>query len=69
MSEIADRHVAPLLLTVTQACEMLGGTARSTFYGLMNDGRIATVTVGKRRFVRPEALADFVDGLGSGEAR
>lgn len=56
---------AQRLLDVKEACESLR-TTRGTLYRLMADGRLPSVVIGRRRYIRPEALDAFVDGLDDG---
>lgn len=51
-----------LLLTVEQAAEQLG-VSRTTVYGLIKDGRIEAVRVGRSRRVPNEALTAYVTSL------
>jgi excisionase family DNA binding protein len=38
----------------------LGGISRTTFYALVKEGELSLVKIGRRSFVQPEALDDFV---------
>jgi excisionase family DNA binding protein len=49
-----------LLLRPEEAAERLG-IGRSTVFGLLADGRLESVTIGRRRLIRPEALTAFID--------
>lgn len=51
-----------LLLTVEEAARKLN-VGRSTLYGLLQNGRLQSVTVGRLRRVPAEALSDFVESL------
>jgi excisionase family DNA binding protein len=51
------------LYTVQEAMELLGGISRNTIYNLMRDGRLASVPIGRRRFIPAHAIDDFIRGL------
>lgn len=53
---------AKLLLTVPEVAERLG-IGRSLTYQLIMGGSIKSITIGKARRVRVEALKEFVDSL------
>jgi len=48
------------LYTVEEAMEVLGGISRNTIYNLMRDGKLASVPIGRRRFVPARAIDDFI---------
>ena len=48
------------LYTVQQAMELLGGISRNTIYNLMRDGRLASVPIGRRRFIPARAIDEFI---------
>jgi excisionase family DNA binding protein len=48
------------LYTVQEAMELLGGISRNTIYNLMRDGRLASVPIGRRRFIPAHAIDDFI---------
>lgn len=48
-----------LLLSVPEALATLG-IGRSAFYEMLSDGRITSITIGRRRLVPREALTEFV---------
>jgi excisionase family DNA binding protein len=50
------RHLMP----VKEARHQLGGISRSTFYALVKEGELSLVKIGRRSFVQPEDLNDFV---------
>jgi excisionase family DNA binding protein len=54
-----------LLLTVEQAAQKLN-VGRSTLYGLLQSGRLKSVTVGRLRRVPAAALSEFVESLRDG---
>ncbi|MFH1141998.1 MAG: helix-turn-helix domain-containing protein [Chloroflexota bacterium] len=51
-----------LLLSIPEALQITG-LGRSKFLELVYQGRIASVLVGRRRFIRPDALRAFVNSL------
>ena len=51
-----------LLLTVSQAGEVLA-LGRTKLLELVYSGQIESLTVGRRRYIRPEALEQFVERL------
>lgn len=57
-----------LLLTVDQARHALGGMARSTIFELIRQGELPSLKIGRRRYIRPEDLAAFIDRLATGAA-
>lgn len=64
-----DAHVtaatAPrLLLTIEEAAERLG-VGRSTMYGLIKDGEVESVQIGRLRRVPADALPEFLVRLRS----
>ena len=48
------------LYTIQEAMEMLGGISRNTIYKLMREGRLASVPIGRRRFIPGRAIESFV---------
>jgi excisionase family DNA binding protein len=48
------------LYTVREAMDRLGGISRNTIYNLLRDGRLASVPIGKRRFIPAQAIDDFI---------
>lgn len=56
-----------LAYPVPEAAALLG-CGRSKFYELIAEGRIETVTIGRRRVVPHDALVAFLDQLRAGEA-
>ena len=50
------------LFSIREAMEILGGISRGTIYKLMREGRLASVKIGRRRFIRRGAIEDFVSG-------
>jgi len=50
----------PLLLTITEAARELR-VSRAFLYRLIAEKRVSTVSLGRRRLVRPEALLELVN--------
>src|SRR5262249_11221610 len=48
------------LYTVREAMERLGGISRNTIYNLLRDGRLASASIGKRRFIPAHAIDEFI---------
>lgn len=61
-SSEANAAAAPLLLSIKEACRLLG-VSRTTLYGELAAGRLRSVTVGRRRFIPCEAVEAFIAGL------
>lgn len=51
-----------LLLTVEEAAQMLG-VGRTTLFGLLQSGQLASVRIGAARRVSVQAIEEFVDQL------
>jgi excisionase family DNA binding protein len=49
-----------LLYDEKAALQQLGGLGRTTFYELIRTGELASVKIGRRRFVPREALEGYV---------
>lgn len=56
-----DTEPARLLLTIPDACKMLGGITRPTLYGLINRRQLDRVRIGTRAFITVESLRAFID--------
>jgi len=50
----------PLLLTIPEAARELR-VSRAFLYRLIAEKRVSTVSLGRRRLVRPEALVELVN--------
>lgn len=50
----------PCGYSLDQARAMLGGISAPTIHKIINNGELATYTVGRRRFVTSDAIADYV---------
>lgn len=53
----------PLLVDFGAAQAMLGGLGRTSLYGLINDGQLETVKIGRRIFVTQRSLDSYVDRI------
>lgn len=54
------------LLTVAEAAALLG-IGKTTLYLLLASGGLPSVQIGRRRLIREDAIAAYIDGLtGSG---
>lgn len=51
----------PELYTIGEAMELLGKISRNSIYNLLRDGRLASLKIGRRRFIPPHAIKEFVD--------
>jgi excisionase family DNA binding protein len=48
------------LYSVEEARSLLGGISRITIYHLLNNGELASVTIGRRRFIPAGAITAFI---------
>jgi len=48
------------LYTIEEARERLGGISRNTIYKLLRSGKLASVPIGRRRFIPGNAIESFV---------
>jgi hypothetical protein len=48
------------LYSIEDARFLLGGIARKTIYDLLNDGQLASVLIGRRRFIPAAAITTFI---------
>ena len=58
--------MTPLLYTPAETAELLR-VCRTTVYGLIRDGELRSVKIGRRRLIPAEGLADYIASLTSGE--
>lgn len=65
MNDALNASPPPLLLTISEACEALR-ISRWQIYQLINDGRLKTVRINRRRFVAPDDLQDLIEELREG---
>lgn len=49
------------LYSIEDARFLLGGIARKTIYDLLSYGELASVVIGRRRFIPAAAIANFID--------
>lgn len=49
-----------LLVSILEAGELLG-VGRSSVYGLMNDGKLESLTIGRRRLITTESIKKLVN--------
>ena len=54
--------LTPRLLSIHQACQILG-LSRTSVYSLLASDQIRSVTVGRRRLVPREAIDEYIAGL------
>jgi len=59
---VSESPAPRLLLTIEQAAQRLG-VGRSTMYGLVLDGEVESVRIGRLRRVPHDALTDYLDQL------
>lgn len=48
------------LYSIDEAREQLGGISRNTIYNLLRTGELASVPIGRRRFISAAALVAFI---------
>ena len=48
------------LYSINAARKRLGGISRDTIYGLLSSGRLASVVMGRRRFIPEAAMDEYV---------
>jgi excisionase family DNA binding protein len=63
MTEHLDTGTPPLLYTIDQARQALGGLSRSALYALLDSGQLRSVYLGRRRLITDDALREFVAAL------
>jgi hypothetical protein len=56
------------LYSIEQARALLGGIARNTLYDLLRSGALASVPIGRRRFISARAIAAFIATTSTTEA-
>lgn len=57
----------PILVSIPDAARMLG-IGRSKCYGLIDESRLETISIGTRRLVKVESIRRLVEGAAIGEA-
>jgi excisionase family DNA binding protein len=65
MSIAQERDAYP----IEEARQRLGGIARQTIYDLINQGELASITIGTRRLIPAESIRAFVQKRSSVVAR
>ncbi len=65
MSEVTDEPIIRALDRLLTENDVRGviRCGHSTYYRLITEGQLRSVTVGRRRYVRESDLADFIAGL------
>jgi hypothetical protein len=56
------------LYSIEQARALLGGIARNTLYDLLRSGALASVPIGRRRFISARAITAFIASSSTTEA-
>jgi len=51
------------LYSIEDARFLLGGIARKTIYDLLNSGQLASVIIGRRRFIPAAAITAFIGAV------
>ena len=55
-----DSKPEPLLLTLEEASQRLGGLSRTKLFELMREGHLRPVKIGRRTFLTLDVLRQFV---------
>ena len=63
MTWIDDGDGGRILVPYNEARHKLGGLGRTTLYGLIEQGELERVNVGRRGFVTAKSIAAYVDRL------
>ena len=58
-----DRSTSPCIAYSIDDVIRLAGLSRQTVYNEINQGRLKTFTVGRRRLISPDALTDWIARL------
>lgn len=53
----------PPLVSINEACRLLGGRGRGRIYELMAAGDLASITDGRRRLILGDSLTRYVERL------
>ncbi len=48
------------LLSVSEACEALGGLGRSKVYEIIGRGELRSIAIGRRRMIPAGAIAEYI---------
>ncbi len=65
LQPVPVRARGPLLYDIAGASQVLA-VGRSKLYELLKTGQLESVTIGRRRLIPADALADYVEGLRGG---
>ena len=58
--KMLDSKPEPLLLTLEEASQQLGGLSRTKLFELMREGQLKPVKIGRRTFLTLDVLRRFV---------
>jgi excisionase family DNA binding protein len=56
------------LYSIEEARKLLGGISRNSIYHLLRDGKLASVPIGRRRFISAAAIEAFIVATTTTEA-
>ena len=59
-----ENEMDAILISIPDACKALG-IGRSKVYELISEGRLETVTIGRRRLVRVESIRALAEAAGA----
>ena len=54
----------PIFVPVNEGRRLLGGIGRTKFYELVNQSKIKTITIGRRRLVAVNSIYEMMNGTG-----
>jgi excisionase family DNA binding protein len=57
----------PAIYSINEARLLLGRISRSSIYRLLNEGKLTSVRIGYRRFIRAQAIAEFIEKYSTSE--
>ncbi|RDI62677.1 hypothetical protein [Microvirga subterranea] len=52
----------PLVVPINEGRRLAGNIGRTKFYELINDGKVRTVTIGRRRLVFVASIRELLEG-------
>jgi excisionase family DNA binding protein len=67
-SKLDGDNAAPRLLSIRQAAREIN-IGRTAVYGLLRDGKLKSVKIGRRRLIPRDAIEAFIAGLTNQGAR
>ena len=67
-SKLDGDNAAPRLLSIRQAAREIN-IGRTAVYGLLRDGKVKSVKIGRRRLIPRDAIEAFIAGLTNQGAR